>query len=158
MTIEAQRQAVVAEAREWIGTPYHSAGRVKGRDGGADCLTLIILVYANAGIIPMFTVPHYAPDWHLHRNEQRYMEGVLGHCVEIDGPPLPGDLALWQFGRCFAHGGVVTNWTHVIHAYVGRRVNEDDADRQVELKWWGESPTRGARRPVKFFRPKLWVE
>lgn len=46
---DCQRQRVVEIAREWVGTPYHTGARIKG--AGADCLTLLAEVYAEAGII-----------------------------------------------------------------------------------------------------------
>ena len=42
---DAQRAAVVAEARSWIGTPYHHAADVKGH--GVDCAMLLIRVYCD---------------------------------------------------------------------------------------------------------------
>jgi cell wall-associated NlpC family hydrolase len=108
------RAAVLKEAREWIGTPYHHMGRVKGV--AADCLTFLAEVYERAGIVPHIEIPFYPPDW-LHRDEERYAEGVLGYACEIAGPPAPGDMAIFRFGRCFAHGAIVTEWPMLIHAF-----------------------------------------
>src|SRR5215471_11779007 len=99
MNVSLQRQAVLAEAIEWLQTPYHHAARVKG--AGVDCLTLLAEVYERAGIIPHVEIPFYPPDWHLHRDAERYLEGVMQYAREIDGPPQPGDIAIFKFGRCF---------------------------------------------------------
>jgi hypothetical protein len=45
-----ERQAVIAEARSWIGTPFHDRARVKG--AGVDCLQLLIASYHAAGLLP----------------------------------------------------------------------------------------------------------
>jgi cell wall-associated NlpC family hydrolase len=134
------RAAVVAAARTWLGTPYHHMGRVKG--AGVDCLMLLAEVYAAAGIVPHISIPFYPPDWNLHRDAERYLEGVIHYAHEVAGPPEPGDVALFKFGRCFAHGAIVVAWPALIHAFVRVGVVEADA-------------TRGALegRPVRFFSP-----
>lgn len=135
------RAAVVDEALSWIGTPYRTGQRVKGPAGGVDCLTLVVEVYERARIIPHYEVPFYPPDWHLHRGVERYLEGVLAYAPEA-AEPEPGDIALFRFGRCFAHGGIVTLWPRLVHAWNGMGVVEGDATQ----------PLLG-RRPARFFSP-----
>ena len=62
--IDAERAAVVAEARSWLRTPYHHMGRVKcTRDaqgtitdkGGVDCAQSVYLIYRAA-------CPHLVPE------------------------------------------------------------------------------------------------
>ncbi len=55
------RQAVIAEAVTWIGTPFHHAARVKG--AGVDCLMLLAEVYERAGAAPHVVPPFYVQDW-----------------------------------------------------------------------------------------------
>ncbi len=143
MTAVAElRQAVVAEAVSWIGTPFHHAARVKGQ--GVDCLMLLAEVYERAGVAARIEPPFYVPDWHLHRDAERYMEGLLRYAAPIEGPPqgpepLPGDIALFRFGRTFSHGAIVTLWPRLIHAYWALGVVWGDAtlqplkDRQVRF-------------------------
>jgi NlpC/P60 family putative phage cell wall peptidase len=109
------RGAIVAEAREWIGTPFHHAARVKG--AGVDCLMLLAEVYERAGVTTHIEPPFYVPDWHLHRDAERYLEGLLQYAQPVQGPPLSGDIALFRFGRTYSHGAIVTDWPKVIHAY-----------------------------------------
>src|SRR5262249_4757318 len=82
--LDPRRAAVVAEAESWIGTPFHHAARVKG--AGVDCLMLLAEVYERAGIVPHLEPPFYVPDWHLHRDAERYLEGLAPHAHEIAGP------------------------------------------------------------------------
>jgi cell wall-associated NlpC family hydrolase len=77
---------VLKEARSWLGTPYHHMGRVKGV--GCDCLTLLAAVYHAAGVVPEIEIPHYPPDWHLHRSAEPYLEGLLAYAREIALAPL----------------------------------------------------------------------
>jgi hypothetical protein len=32
--------------------------------------------------------------------------------------PEPGDVAIFKFGRCYAHGVIVTKWPLMIHSWV----------------------------------------
>jgi len=142
---DAQRLAVIEEAREWLRTPYHHMARVKG--AGADCLTLLAEVYEKAGVIPHVEVPFYPPDWNLHRDTERYLEGVTRFARELpyggdNPPPQPGDVAIFKFGRCFAHGAIVISWPQLIHAWHNAGVVYADAT-QGQL----------ARRPVRIFDP-----
>ena len=153
--IDTERAAVVAEARAWLRTPYHHMGRVKG--AGVDCATLLAEVYARAGAVPTGRDSEfYPPDWHLHRDAERYLGFVIEHAREIAGDPLPADIALWRFGRCFSHGAIVIDWPVVIHAYAGKGCILEDASRARWLSQIGER--RGSQpRPVKFFRLKRWM-
>ena len=147
-----ERLAVVAAAETWLRTPYHHAARIKG--AGVDCLTLLAEVYHEAGIVPKVKVPYYPKDWHLHKDAERYMDGLLDYAVEIEGPPLPGDIALWKFGRCYSHGAIVKDWPVIIHAMLGRNCSEENADCAQWLKFIGEPVDDfGKPRPMKFFSP-----
>ncbi len=138
--VVAARQAVVAEAANWLRTPYHHMGRIKGV--GVDCLTLLAEVYERSGVIGHVEIPFYPPDWHLHRSVELYLGGVLDRATEIPGPPQPGDIALFKMGRCFAHGVIVTRWPQLIHAHYSAGVIGGDAT-QGQL----------AGRAVRFFDP-----
>lgn len=112
--VSALRAAVVAEAKTWIGTPFHHAARVKG--AGVDCLMLLAEVYERAGVTATrINPPFYVPDWHLHRDAERYLEGLLRYACPID-VPASGDIALFRFGRTYSHGAIVTEWPQLIHA------------------------------------------
>ena len=111
----SQRQRVVAEAETWLRTPYHHMGRIKG--SGTDCLMLLAEVYEAAGVIPHVDVPFYPPDWNLHRDAERYLQGLMLYAREIGGSPQSGDVAVFKFGRCFAHGAIVVSWPRLIHAW-----------------------------------------
>ena len=138
------RLAVVAEALSWLGTPYRPAQRVKGPLGGVDCLTFVVEVFGRCGFDTSYyrAVPYYPQDWHLHRDDERYMAGVLEYSREIPGPPEPGDIVLFRIGRCFAHGGIVTAWPMIVHAWNGMGVLPADADQALL-----------AGRPRRFFDP-----
>jgi cell wall-associated NlpC family hydrolase len=137
---EPRRAAVLVEAADWLGTPYHHMGRVKR--GGTDCLMLLAEVYQAAGLIPHVEIPFYPPDWHLHRGAERYLDGLRRYAREIEADPQPGDAVLFRFGRCFAHGAIVVAWPRLIHAWHNAGVVYADAD-QGQL----------AGRSARFFSP-----
>jgi len=135
-----RRSLVIAEVETWLRTPYHHMGRIKG--GGTDCLMLLAEVYEAAGVTPHIDVPFYPPDWNLHRDAERYLEGVVRYAREIGEPPKGGDVAVFKFGRCFAHGAIVLSWPRLIHAWHNTGVVYADGD---------QPPLAG--RPVRFFDP-----
>lgn len=96
---------IVAEARTWIGTPYHNCGDVKG--AGVDCGMLLVRVVVDLGLVPAFDPRPYPSDWHLHRSEERYLANVLRYCDEAE-KPARGDVVVFRYGRCFSHGGFIT--------------------------------------------------
>jgi cell wall-associated NlpC family hydrolase len=135
------RAAVIREAAGWIGTPYRHMGRIKGPKGGCDCLTLLAEVYERAGIVAHLEIPFYPMDWHLHRGAERYLDGLMQFAREVAAPE-PGDAVLFRFGRCFAHGGIVTQWPMLIHSWNGMGVVPVDSGQ----------PLLGGR-PTRFFDP-----
>lgn len=111
-----QRQMVVDEAISWQNTPYHHQGSLKGV--GVDCVMFMIEVYKACGLLPLPVDPRpYSHDWHMHRSEEVYLGGVEALAERVD-VPQPGDIALFQFGRCVSHGAIVIKWPLVIHSYL----------------------------------------
>jgi hypothetical protein len=52
-----ERERLIAEAKEWLGTPYHTMGRIK--QGGCDSGTFLLGVLENAKILPHIDIPYY---------------------------------------------------------------------------------------------------
>jgi len=145
---ERQRAAVAAEARSWVRTPYHRQADIKGV--GVDCGMLLVRVFVDTGLVPPFDPRPYADDWYLHRGEERYLGFIFDRTKEVAGP-LRGDVTVFRYGRCYAHGGVVTisRPLTIVHAYqpAGAVLEEEVA----------RSPALCARaRDAKFF--SLWTK
>ena len=111
----AQRAAVCAEARSWLRTPHHHMADLKGV--GVDCAMLLVRVYHAAGIIPAIDPRPYPPDWHLHRDQERYL-GWLDQYGQPTEQPGPGDVAIWRFGRAFSHAGILVGPGLMVHSYI----------------------------------------
>jgi cell wall-associated NlpC family hydrolase len=108
-----QRDLIVEETRSWLRTPYHHQGAIKG--AGVDCAMILIKVFNNLGLMPDIDPRPYPPDWHLHRDEERYLGWVKEYSEKVE-IPLPGDIALFRFGKCISHGAIVIDYPIIIHA------------------------------------------
>lgn len=135
-----QRAAVVAEAMSWLHTPYIHHARVKG--AGTDCAQILCAVFEACGLVPHVDPGHYARDWHLHRSEEVYAGWLARYARPLadDEQPQPGDIALFRFGRCFSHGGIVVDGGLILHAYLGRGVilsrrDEEPLDGRPVIFW-----------------------
>lgn len=143
---QTERARVVAEARKWVGTPYHACADARG--AGVDCGMLLVRVFVDAGLLAPFDPRPYPEDWHLHRSEERY----LGFAVERFGEvpePGPGDIVVFRYGRTFSHGAIVTEIApiRIVHAFQPSRavIEEDMRTNQQLLE---------PRRPRRYF--SLW--
>jgi cell wall-associated NlpC family hydrolase len=111
----AQQERVIAEAMTWQNTRYHHAANIKG--GGVDCVMLLVEVFKALEMIPQAFDPRpYTRDWHLHNEVELYLGGIE-HLADPVDAAQPGDIALFQFGRCISHGALVLQWPLVLHAY-----------------------------------------
>lgn len=145
-----QRAAVVKEALSWKGTPYHHEARAKG--AGVDCAQLLAAVFINCGLIAPPVIERYPPDWHFNSADERLLRIVTRFAGEIEGTPLPGDVVVWRFAKCFAHGAIVLDWPQVIHSLKPRRVTIDDAERAGWLQTIFEvRELYGQPRPRRIF-------
>ena len=145
MTETTERLRVVAEARQWIGTPYHPCADIKG--AGVDCGMLLVRVFVDSGLAAPFDPRPYPIDWHLHRSEELYLGFVFERAHEVVAP-LAGDVALFKYGRCYSHGGIVAipEPLTIVHAFwPSRRVLEERVALNAQLA--------DPRRAVKFFSP-----
>ncbi len=140
----SQSLDVVRIARSWLGTPYHHRARIKG--AGVDCGMIVIEVFSEAGIISNFDPGDYTHDWMMHRSQERYLKVIETYAEKVNRPPMPGDVALFRFGRCISHGAIVTDWPNIIHSYkpVGCVVEDNvEMNAALENKFVGVWCARG---------------
>lgn len=129
----AQRAAIVAEARGWLGTPYHNCADIRGV--GVDCGMLLVRVFVDAGLCPPFDPRPYPIDWHLHRSDERYLGFVFDRSAQV-AEPQAGDVMVFRYGRCYSHGGLVTKADPltIVHAYhPAHRVLEEEIGHNTIL-------------------------
>lgn len=161
-----ERRAFVSEARSWLGTPFRDQGDVKGKNGAVDCAMLLVRSAQAAGLIPPDVDPRpYPPQWHLHRNEERFLNVIdaiiaaRGRGTEIPNEAglssaalaKAGDVIVYRVGRCYSHGGVVIENRQVLHAYYKTGHVAISALNDAELACLPD----GRPRPYKLF--DLWA-
>lgn len=126
------RHAILAEAREWIGTPYRHQASAKG--AGCDCLGLIRGVWrALYGAEPELA-PAYTPDWAEAQGAETLLEAARRHLVEVNLiDAAPGDVLLFRMdaNSPAKHAAVLDEQERLIHAYWGRAVV-----RSRYAPWW----------------------
>ena len=118
----------MAEARRWLGTPYHHQASTRG--AGADCLGLLRGVWrAIYGEEPE-TPPPYTPDWSEPQRQEALWSAASRHLTpkRIDECD-EGDVLLFRMreGSIAKHLGIVAASgpaATFVHAYQGHGVVE----------------------------------
>ena len=139
---EITRERILAEARSWIGTPWHHAQMAKGPTGGVDCGMLLIAVFSAIGIASDIDPGRYPPDWHLHREDDRMRRIVESYAKPVENPK-PGDVALYKYGLTTSHAAIIENEEMIIHAFIlAKRVcrTERSSLEDVLVGYWSIFP------------------
>jgi NlpC/P60 family putative phage cell wall peptidase len=112
------RQAIVTEARSWIGTPYRHQGFAKGV--GCDCLGMVRGVWsAIYGCAPE-SPPSYSSDWAEASKEETLLAAARRHMTELAPTEMaPGDLIVfrWRPHLPAKHCGILAGPDRMVHAY-----------------------------------------
>ncbi len=117
---------VVAEAREWVGTPAHWQQSVKGV--GCDCKGLIAGVARELGRPEAGSLFARKADYREGRIDTQLLRGGLTALLDQVWQAQPGDVLLLQVGGLPQHLGIVVSAdlagipTALIHCTVGGRL------------------------------------
>lgn len=126
------RHAILAEARDWIGTPYRHQASAKG--AGCDCLGLVRGVWrALYGAEPE-APPAYTPDWAERVGSETLLDAARRHMREVPiSDAAPGDVLLFRMHAQapLKHCAILDQEARIIHAYWGRAVV-----RSRFAPWW----------------------
>lgn len=124
------REAIVAEARLWLGTPYRHQASAKG--AGCDCLGLVRGVWrALYGDEPE-AAPPYTPDWAERAGEETLHAAAERHLQHTNTITI-GDVLLFRMSAeaPMKHCAILSDPDRIIHAYWGRAVVESRL-----APWW----------------------
>lgn len=115
----------IAEARDWIGTPYLHRASLKGQ--GADCLGLIRGVWRKVVGPEPQDLPAYAPDWAEATKAEQMADAAGRHmrAVKLEAI-MPGDILLfrWRAGFPAKHAALLVTPDRMVHAHDGAAVAE----------------------------------
>lgn len=143
--MSALRDAALAEARAWIGTPYRHQASVKGV--GADCLGLVRGVWrALYGAEPE-APPPYSAEWAERGGAETLLAAARRRLIEIDLAAVqPGDVLLFRFapGHPAKHCAILSAEDRMIHAWQGHAVCETAMGR-----WWRRRRCAAFAFPLK---------
>lgn len=110
------RARIVAEARSWLGTPYHQDGLGRGVRGvGADCVGFVAGVARALGL---FTgeLAHYGP-----LPDGTLLDRLGAYLVPVSDPK-PADIVALRFDRVPHHVGLLSDYhaggLGLIHCYL----------------------------------------
>ena len=126
------RLQIVAEARDWLGTPYQHQASLKG--AGCDCLGLVRGVWRSVYGREPELPPPYSPDWAEAGGAENLRDAALRHLIPVDLPQLqPGDVVLfrWRAHLAAKHVAILTGAASMIHAHDGISVCET-----ALCNWW----------------------
>lgn len=99
--MSARSQAALAEAREWIGTPYLHQASAKGF--GTDCLGLLRGVWRHLYGREPEVIPSYTADWSEPQGDEALWRAACRHLVAKSlSKEAEGDVLLFRM----RHGGV----------------------------------------------------
>lgn len=121
-------QAVLAEARLWLGTPYQHQASVRG--AGTDCLGLLRGIWRNLFGEEPEPVPPYTEDW-AEPDHREVLLSAAGRWLRTKdvADAAEGDVLLFRMreGSIAKHLGVqsaVGAHPKFIHSYTGHGVVE----------------------------------
>jgi NlpC/P60 family putative phage cell wall peptidase len=115
--------AVVAEARRWLGTPFRHQGRRRGV--GCDCLGLVLGIWEAVYGQSLPAPADYPLDWAGWDGGDPLAEAVrLRFGERVERLPAQGDLLLFRWGDRgpARHCAIVVEPSRMIHAVEGRGV------------------------------------
>lgn len=126
------REAIVAAARGWIGTPYRHQASLKGV--GCDCLGLVRGVWRELYGDEPERAPAYTPGWAEASGAESLAQAARRHLTPIAPDQIAaGDVVLfrWRPNMPAKHAAIVGVSTSIIHAHDGAAVAE-----VAFAPWW----------------------
>ena len=139
MAEDAVRQAVLAEARTWIGTPYRHQASLRG--SGCDCLGLVRGVWRALYTHEPEAVPAYSATWAEAGKTETLLNAATRHMQPLAiADAMPGDLLVfrWRVHVPAKHVGIMSGPARMIHA------QENACVCDVDLSDWWQRHIAGA--------------
>jgi len=111
--------AIVAQARQWLGTPYVHQMAVRGV--GCDCLGLARGVATELGLATPTKIPVYSKDWNEIAGCETLLDGLAGYAHRREPGETdvrPGDLVCFRMRptAIAKHVAIACGADRMIHA------------------------------------------
>jgi cell wall-associated NlpC family hydrolase len=114
------RKEIIDAAYSWVDTPYVHRQRVKGPNGGCDCIQFLIGMAIDLDIYPgdPYKIEYYSTQWHLHRGDPLLLQGMheIGLVEKSVKEAKPADILTFQYARAVSHLGIIVKPGIMIHA------------------------------------------
>ena len=139
-----RRALIVAEARRWIGTPYHHQASVRGV--GTDCLGLVRGVWRALYGVEAEEPPAYSADWAEAAGRETLLEAGERHLVRIAIEAAEaGDVLVFRYrpGLPAKHAAILVTARTMVHACEGAAVCE-----VALVAWWRRRIAAAFRFPA----------
>ncbi|MGA0595513.1 NlpC/P60 family protein [Enterovirga sp. CN4-39] len=127
-----RREAIVAAARSWIGTPYRHQASLKGV--GCDCLGLLRGVWREVIGREPERPPAYSRDWAEATGREALIEAAERHLLPVSEREWrAGDVLLfrWRGHLPAKHCAIAAGPGTMVHAHEGAAVAE-----VAIAPWW----------------------
>ncbi len=127
-----RREAIVAAARSWIGTPYRHQASLKGV--GCDCLGLLRGVWREVIGREPERPPAYSRDWAEATGREALIEAAGRHLLPVpEREWRAGDVLLfrWRGHLPAKHCAIAAGRGTMVHAHEGAAVAE-----VAIAPWW----------------------
>jgi cell wall-associated NlpC family hydrolase len=141
---EERIEALVTEARSWLGTPFRANAAIKG--AGVCCHLYVAEVFMAIRAVKRREFPQANPNHSLSQTDsliEPFMASMPDF-IEVDGPPISGDILGFKIGGCTHHIAIVLRGEEMIHAVRrhGVMINRwDDPMWAKRLTWiWRLKP------------------
>lgn len=128
--IKERREAALAEAASWMGTPHRDRMAVRGQ--GVDCIRFVFEVLIAAPIVSRRELPPYSTMIGYGKESRSLQDSLLAafHCVEFDyeqseEEPQFGDIIVFKNGDQSAHCGWFSSG-QLYHALARRCVTRSE--------------------------------
>ena len=123
---------IIAEARDWIGTPYQHQASLKGI--GCDCIGLVRGIFRELYGYEVAENINYSSDWgDSNRNEDIIAAGFKYMTSVPLNEMAPGDMVAvrWAKGRVAKHVMILTEEGKAAHSY------NNSPTTEIHLSdWW----------------------
>lgn len=123
---------IIAEAKTWIGTPYHHQASLKGV--GCDCIGLIRGILRELYHFEAAEGINYSADWGDSNGNEDIIDAGFKYMISIPVEEAgPGDMVAvrWAKGRVAKHVMLLTYDGMAIHSY------NNSPTTEISLNdWW----------------------